>query len=118
MSQSLTCTLWGMSRISSTVLPGKARFTKLDFKDAFFQMLMKEEDILKTAITTPLGLLEWVVMPQGIHNMPAAQQCRITEALQGLTGECCEVYMDDIIIWGKDTKSLHDNIVSVLSALH
>lgn len=118
MSQSLTCTLWGMSRISSTVLPGKARFTKLDCKDAFFQMLMKEEDIPKTAITTPLGLLEWVVMPQGIHNVPAAQQRRITEALQGLTGECCKAYMDDIIIWGKDAKSLHDNIVSVLSALH
>lgn len=33
-------------------------FAKLDCKDAFFQMLMKEDDISKTAITTPLGLLE------------------------------------------------------------
>lgn len=41
-------------------------FAKLDCKDAFFQMLMKEEGIPKTAITTPLGLLKWVVMPQGI----------------------------------------------------
>ncbi|UOH84329.1 hypothetical protein LQV05_001125 [Cryptococcus neoformans] len=63
------------------------------------------------AITTPLGLLEWVVMPQGIHNAPAAQQCRINEALQGLTRECCEAYVDDIIIWGKDAKDLHDNIL-------
>ena len=93
-------------------------FAKLNCKDAFFQMLMKEEDIPKTAITTPLGLLEWVAMPQGIRNAPAAQQRRINEALQGLTGECCEAYVDDIIIWGKDAKSLHDNIVSVLSALH
>ena len=92
-------------------------FAKLDCKDAFFQTLMKEEDIPKTAITTPLGLLEWVVMPQGIRNAPAAQQRRINEALQGLTGECCEAYVDDIIIWGKDAKDLHDNIVSVLSAL-
>ncbi|EAL17162.1 hypothetical protein CNBN2080 [Cryptococcus deneoformans B-3501A] len=85
-------------------------FAKLDCKDAFFQTLMKEEDIPKTAITTPLGLLEWVVMPQGIRNVPAAQQRRINEALQGLTGECCEAYVDDIIIWGKDAKDLHDNI--------
>lgn len=92
-------------------------FAKLDCKDAFFQTLMKEEDIPKMAITTPLGLLEWVVMPQGIRNAPAAQQRRINEALHGLTRECCEVYVDDIIIWGKDAKDLHDNIVSVLSAL-
>lgn len=53
-------------------------------------------------------------MPQGICNMPAAQQHRITEALQGLTGECCKAYVDDIIIWGKDVKSLHDNILRKL----
>lgn len=56
-------------------------------------------------------------MPQGICNAPAAQQRCINEALHGLTGECCEAYVDDIIIWGKDAKDLHDNIVSVLSAL-
>lgn len=93
-------------------------FIKLDCKDTFFQTLMKEEDIPKTAITTPLGLLEWMVMPQGIQNAPAAQQCCINKALQGLAGECCEAYMDDIIIWGKDAKDLHNNIVSVLNALH
>ncbi|UOH79357.1 hypothetical protein LQV05_000361 [Cryptococcus neoformans] len=86
-------------------------FAKLNCKDTFFQTLMKEEDIPKTAITTPLGLLEWVVMPQGIRNALAAQQRRINEALQGLAGECCEAYMDDIIIWGKDAKDLHDNIL-------
>lgn len=53
-----------------------------------FQTLMKEENIHETAITTLLGLLEWVVMPEHIRNAPAAQQHRINEALQGLAGEC------------------------------
>ena len=92
-------------------------FAKLDCKDAFFQTLMKDDDIHKTAITTPLGLLEWVVMPQGIRNAPAAQQRRINEALQGLAGECCEAYVDDIIIWGTDSEDLRRNCVSVLAAL-
>ncbi|KAE8541724.1 hypothetical protein D1P53_001896 [Cryptococcus gattii VGV] len=74
---------------------------------------MREEDIPKTAITTLLGLLEWVVIPQGIRNAPAVQQCQINEALQGLTGECCEAYVDDIIIWGKNAKDLHDNIFPI-----
>ncbi|OXG52734.1 hypothetical protein C352_05970 [Cryptococcus neoformans CHC193] len=34
----------------------------------------------------------------------------INEALQELTGECCEAYVDDIIIWGNDAKDLYDNI--------
>ncbi|KAE8543244.1 hypothetical protein D1P53_000734 [Cryptococcus gattii VGV] len=92
-------------------------FAKLDCKDAFFQTLMKDEDIHKTAIMTPLGLLEWVVMPQGIQNALAAQQCCINEALQGLAGECCEAYVDDIIIWGTDARDLYRNCVSVLKAL-
>lgn len=92
-------------------------FAKLDCKDAFFQTLMKDEDIHKTAIMTLLGLLEWVIMPQGIRNAPAAQQHCINEALQGLAGECCEAYVDDIIIWGKDAWDLYRNCVSVLKAL-
>lgn len=97
-------------------LKGKL-FTKLDCKDAFFQMLMKEEDIPKTAITTPFGLLEWVGMPQGIWNVPAAQQCCINEALQGLTGECCEAYVNDIIIWGKDARAHYMITFSFLMGL-
>lgn len=78
---------------------------------------MKDEDIHKTAITMLLGLLEWVVMPQGIRNAPAAQQHCINKALQGLAGERCKAYVDDIIIWGKDAKDLYQNCVSVLEAL-
>ncbi|OXH32910.1 hypothetical protein J005_03127 [Cryptococcus neoformans] len=61
------------------------------------------------SITMPLGLLEWVVMPQGIRNAPAAQQHCINKALQGLAGERCKAYVDDIIIWGKDAKDLYQN---------
>lgn len=55
-------------------------------------------------------------MAQGIRDVPAAQQCHINKALQELTGKCCEAYVDDIIIWGKNPGDLHDNIVSVLTA--
>lgn len=44
------------------------------------------------------------------------QQRRINEALQGVAGECCEAYVDDII-WGKDARDLYRNCVSVLKAL-
>lgn len=113
----IVCDVWVLNNVTVPDMYGKCTrhltlhhlkgklFAKLDCKDAFFQMLMKEEDIPKTAITTPFGLLEWVGMPQGIWNVPAAQQCCINEALQGLTGECCEAYVNDIIIWGKDARA-------------
>lgn len=49
-------------------------FAKINLTDAFFQTLMHEPDIEKTAIMTDLSLFEWVVMPQGACNSPATQQ--------------------------------------------
>ncbi|UOH81077.1 hypothetical protein LQV05_003746 [Cryptococcus neoformans] len=92
-------------------------FAKLDLTDAFFQTLMHEPDIEKTAICTPWGLYEWVVMPQGACNSPATQQRRLNEALRNLISVCCEAYVDDIIIWGESDSDLSTNIRAVLTAL-
>lgn len=92
-------------------------FAKIDLSDAFFQTLMHEPDIEKTAITTELGLFEWVVMPQGACNSPATQQRRLNEALRGLLGDSCEAYVDDIIVWAADAEDLDKRLRAVLAAL-
>jgi len=38
-------------------------WTAMDMTNSFFQTLMKPEDVWKTAVTTPFGLYEWIVMP-------------------------------------------------------
>lgn len=53
----------------------------LDMTDSFFQTRMHEEDIHKTAVTTPFGIYEWCVMPMGFRNSPAIHQRRVTNAL-------------------------------------
>ena len=51
---------------------GKASvFSKLDFRDGFYQIEVTEKDRFKTAFQTPLGLYEWNVMPMGACNSPA-----------------------------------------------
>jgi hypothetical protein len=45
-------------------------WSKLDMTDSFFHTKMDPESIRLTAVTTPLGLYEWLVMPQGLRNAP------------------------------------------------
>ena len=56
-------------------------WSKMDMTNSFFQTLMKPEDMWKTAMTTPFGLYEWIVMPMGLHNSPPIHQQQVTAAL-------------------------------------
>ena len=73
----------------------------LDMTNSFFQTLMKPKDIWKTAVMTPFGLYERIVMPMGLWNVPPIHQHCVTAALQHLIGEICHVYVDDVVIWSK-----------------
>ncbi|GAW02686.1 reverse transcriptase-RNase H-integrase [Lentinula edodes] len=79
---------------------------------------MDEDSIKLMAITTPFGLYEWTVMPQGLKNSPAIHQRRVTSALRHLIGKICYVYIDDIIIWSKTVEEHIVNVEKVLLALH
>ena len=49
-------------------------WSKLDMTNLFFQTLVHPDDIPLTAVTTPFGLYEWVVMPMGLKNAPPIHQ--------------------------------------------
>ena len=49
-------------------------FTKIDLKDAFNQMRIKEGDKWRTAFKTRYGTFEYLVMPFGLTNAPATFQ--------------------------------------------
>jgi hypothetical protein len=74
-------------------------WSKMDMTNSFFQTRVHPDNIHLTAMTTPLGLYEWLAMPMGLKNSPLIHQRRMVAALRHLIGKICHVYLDDIVIW-------------------
>lgn len=92
-------------------------FSLIDMTSAFFQTPIHPDDIPLTAISTPFGLFEWTVMPQGGCNGPATHQRRMYQALKHLIGKCCHVYIDDIIVYSRTLREHIKHLRLVLDAL-
>jgi hypothetical protein len=89
----------------------------MDMTNSFFQTRVHPDDVHLTAVRTPWGLYEWLVMPQGGCNAPSTHQRRVTEALRHLIGKICHVYVDDIIIWSNSIEEHTQNVELVIEAL-
>jgi hypothetical protein len=81
-------------------------FTKLDVREAYHRVRIREGDEWKTAFRTRYGHFEYTVMPFGLTNAPAQFQALINETLQGLVDVSCIVYLDNILIFS-DTIEQH-----------
>jgi len=81
-------------------LRGCKMFSRINLVKAFHQVPMKPEDVKKTAITTPFGLYEFVVMPMGLRNSPQTFQRCMDTMFRDLP--FCFVYLDDILIASRD----------------
>lgn len=72
---------------------------KFDMTNAFFQTRVHPDEAHLFATMTPLGAVDWNVMPMGYKNAPAIHQRRMTNALKDHIGKFCHVFIDDCIGW-------------------
>ena len=90
-------------------------FFKIDLKDAYNQLQVAEESQKWLVINTHKGLFKYRRLPFGISSAPAIFQRTIAKVLEGVRGIC--IYMDDILISGKDEQENMQNSSQVFQKL-
>lgn len=98
-------------------LAGAKWISKVDIRDAYHRINIKESDKWKTAFRTRYGHFEYNVMPFGLTNAPATFQAYVHRALSDLLDTCCIAYMDDVLIFSKDREQHTEDLKKVLQRL-
>ena len=98
-----------------TSLSGGQKFSKLDLKHAYQQMMLDSDSRKYVTINTHKGLYCYTRLPFGIASAPAIFQRAMDSILQGIPQVLC--YLDDILITGASKEEHIGNLDKVLSRL-
>ncbi|KAF9758207.1 Retrovirus-related Pol polyprotein from transposon, partial [Nosema granulosis] len=89
---------------------GSRIFSVIDLKEGFYHVEIEEHHKHKTAFEVNGRVYEWNSMVMGFKNSPHIMQRVMNNVLDEYRGKGVEVYMDDIVVHGKDAK-IHDELL-------
>ncbi len=92
-------------------------FSKLDLASGYFQIEMEEESQDYCSFACEFGFFKSTVMTMELKNSAATSQRMMDQVLDGLIGEICFVYLDDIIIFSDTVLENLENTKKVLERL-
>ena len=99
------------------LLQGATFFSKLDLRNAYHLVRIRDGDEWKTAFNTPSGHYEYLVMPFGLTNAPAVFQSLVNDVLRDMVNKFLFVYLDDILICSRSLPEHVRHVRSVLQRL-
>ena len=92
-------------------------YTKLDLRDAYHLIRIREGDEYKTAFRTRYGQFEFRVMPFCLTNAPSTFQSYINECLRPFLDDFTICYLDDILIYSNTPEEHEQHVKKVLACL-
>lgn len=91
-------------------LQGAKFFSKIDLRSGYWQIPIDSADVSKTASRTRYGHFEWLVLPFGLTNAPAAFMDLMHQVLRDLLDKGVVIFLDDILIYA-DSAEEHERLL-------
>ena len=98
-------------------IQGATVFTRLDLRDGYHHLRIREGDEKYTAFITEYGLYEWTVACFGLKNAPAEFARYMSNILREFVNDFVVVYFDDIIIYSNSLEEHWQQVRKVLEKL-
>ena len=92
-------------------------FMKLDLRNAYHLVRVREGDEWKTRFNTHFSHFEYLFMPFGLTNAPAVFQALVNDMLRDFLNVFVVVYLDDILVFFKSVTEHSRHVRQVLQRL-
>jgi transposase InsO family protein len=104
--------------VFAEMVSGAKMFGKLDLFNGFWQIPIDTKSQKYFAIRTDVGVWTPTRLIQGARNSTAIFQSVMREVLGELVGTAAVVYVDDLLVVGRDERDFVNNMTRVLRALY